>query len=420
MKHRKTVLKNGLRILTVPMEGNPTVTVMVLVEAGSLYETKSISGISHFLEHLCFKGTTHRTGKELNLELDGLGARTNAFTSHEMTGYFTKGRAEIAPKLIEIISDLYLNPTLPPDEIEKEKGVVIGEIDMYEDMPKAKVARLFAELVYGDQPAGWSIAGTKDVVRSLDRETIVAYRNRHYVPEATTVLVTGGIDHAAVVAQVRQVFGSLPYQKRASRKKVQQRQSQPALLVHTKATDQTHMLMGYRTAGIAHRDTPALDVLGAVLGTGMSSRLFVRLREEMGVGYYVGASNSAQSDHGMLMIGAGIDSQRSAEVVEAVLLECNRLRTELVSEQELTKTKQFVLGNFEMSLESSDEVADFYGAQEILRQPIESPKAFMQKIKAVTAKDIQRVAKKYLILKHLNIAMIGPATNESAIRKLLE
>lgn len=420
MKHRKTVLKNGLRIVTVPMKGNPTATVMVLVEAGSKYETKEINGISHFLEHLCFKGTQTRTGKALNLELDGLGARTNAFTSLEMTGYFAKGRHELAPKLLEIISDLYLNPTLPADEIEREKGVILGEINMYEDMPQAKVSKLFAELAYGDQPAGWSILGPKDVIKALDRSAIEKYRNRMYVPEATAVVVAGDVSHVDIVRQVRDMFGALPPEKRKTKKKVIEQQARPKVVSLIKQTDQTHLIMGYRTVPALHKDTVPLDIVSALLGAGMSSRLFVRLREEMGVGYYVRADNGTLTDHGMLAISAGVDSNRLHEVVMALLEECNRLCAELVSVQELKKTKQYLLGNFEMSLESSDEAAEFYGIQEILRQPILSPKEVAKRIKAVTAKDVQRVAKKYLTAKGLNLAYIGPQANESALRKLLE
>ncbi len=419
MKYNKTILPNGLRVITIPMKGNPTATVMVLVEAGSKYETKGVNGVSHFLEHLCFKGTTTRTGRELNAELDALGARSNAFTSFEMTGYYAKGRAEVAPKLLEIISDLYINPTLPSDEVEREKGVIIGEIDMYEDMPRAKISYLFNELVYGDQPAGWSILGPKGVIKKLDRKTILAYRSQHYVPQATTVVIAGDIAHAGVVRDVKKYFGKLKKSKKHAKKKVADMQKAPALLAQAKTTDQTHLIMGFRSVKSLHKDVPALDVLAAVLGSGMSSRLFTKLREEMGVGYYVGASHGTLTDHGMVTMAAGIDSTRLHEVILVLLAECKRLRDELVSPKELSKTKEYVLGNFEMGLESSDDLAEFYGLQEILRQPIEDPKTVEQKIRKVTAEDIRRVAKKYLTADRLNLAILGPKTDSAQLRKLL-
>ncbi len=402
------------------MKGNPTATVMVLVEAGSKYENKDINGISHFLEHLCFKGTSTRTGRELNLELDGLGARTNAFTSSEMTGYYGKGRVAAVPKLLEIISDLYLNPTLPSDEIEREKGVVLGEIDMYEDIPTLKIAHIFNELVYGDQPAGWSILGPKEVIRSLDRTTIMDYRSKHYVPEATAIIVAGDVVHADIVRQVKKLFAKIDRSKKHPKKKVSEAQKSPAIVVHQKKTDQTHLIMGFRTVRAAHKDAPALDVLSAVLGAGMSSRLFFKLREEMGVGYYVRAEHGNQTDHGLLALSAGIDSQRLNEVVSVLLFEAQKLRNELVSEAELKKTKDYLLGNFEMGLESSDEVAEFFGSQEILRQKIETPKDVDKKIRAVTPRDIRRVAKKYLVSKGLNLAILGPHADIAEIRKLLD
>ena len=194
MEYKKTILKNGLRVITVPMKDNPTVTVLVLVETGSKYETKAKNGISHFLEHMCFKGTAKRpTAQAISSELDGLGSSYNAFTSQEYTGYYAKSSANHFKKIFDVVSDIYLNSAFPAAEIEKEKGVIVEEINMYEDMPHRHVHDLFASLLYGDTPAGWNIAGTRDNVRAMKREDFVQYHQAHYVPKATTVIIAGKV-----------------------------------------------------------------------------------------------------------------------------------------------------------------------------------------------------------------------------------
>src|SRR3989344_7246823 len=207
---KKIVLGNGLRIILNSRKESLTTTVLVLVATGSKYETKEISGISHFLEHLCFKGTTNRpTALKITSELDALGAEYNAFTGEEYTGYHAKADARHTDKILEIVSDLYVNPIIPKEEIEKEKGVIIEEINMYEDLPMRKVQEVFTELLYGDQPAGWPIAGKKEVIQRMTREEIVNYRNAHYVGKATAILVSGAFDETAVMKKIEAGFANV-------------------------------------------------------------------------------------------------------------------------------------------------------------------------------------------------------------------
>jgi predicted Zn-dependent peptidase len=207
MKFKKKVLPNGLKMIAVPMADNPTVTVLVLVETGSKYESKDKNGLSHFLEHMCFKGTATRPNtSDLSKELDGLGCQYNAFTGQEFTGYYAKGKAGDFSKLLDVVSDLYLNPLFKEEEIEKEKGVIVDEINMYDDMPMQKVGETWMKLLYGDTPAGWSIAGPRDVVRGMKREDFVAYRKAHYVASATTVVVSGNIDAVDAFKDIAKKF----------------------------------------------------------------------------------------------------------------------------------------------------------------------------------------------------------------------
>ncbi|HAT68733.1 MAG: hypothetical protein A2481_01085 [Candidatus Yonathbacteria bacterium RIFOXYC2_FULL_47_9] len=421
MKFKKKVLPNGLRMVTVPMADNPTVTVLVLVETGSKYETKAKNGLSHFLEHMCFKGTTNRPNtSDLSKELDGLGCEYNAFTGQEYTGYYAKGKAADFPKLLDVIADLYLNPLFKDDEIEKEKGVIVDEINMYDDLPMRKVHEVWMSLLYGDQPAGWPIAGEREVVRGMTRKDFLAYRKAHYIAPATTVVVTGNVDAVQAFKDIAKKFKGVAEGKKGGKKKTSDKQVTPAVSAVHKETDQTHFILGVRTFPIYDERNPVLSVLGAVLGSGMSSRLFRKLRDEMGVGYYVSARNTAFTDHGHFSVSAGVANARMEEVLRAVLAEFELLKSDLVSDEELTKVKEHLVGMMYLGLESSDDLAEYYGMQEILRRDIRTPKEKERLIRAVTAEDIRTMARKIFVEKNLNLALIGPAKNGEEFKKVLK
>ena len=416
MNYTKTKLKNGLRVITVPMKDNPTVTVLVLVETGSKYETKAKNGISHFLEHMCFKGTVRRpSAHAISAELDGLGSQYNAFTGSEYTGYYAKSDAKHFKQVFDVVSDIYLNSTFPEAEMEKEKGVIVEEINMYEDLPHRHVQELFTKLLYGDQPAGWNIAGTRENVRAMTREDFVAYKNAHYVPKATTVIVAGKVKQKDVEKEVERVFGALKNGAKAEKKPVVEKQTKPAALAEYKKTDQTHLVVGVRAFDTYDPRTPAISMLGTILGGGMSSRLFIKLREELGVAYYVRAGADTSTDHGLFEISAGVSNDRVQEVLGEILNECARLAKEPVSKEELAKAKEYIVGNMKLELESSDAWANFYGGQEVMRKKIKDTEEIERKIRKVTAKDIQALAKELFVDKHLNLAIIGPFETADAL-----
>ena len=421
MKFKKKILPNGLRMLAVPMVDNPTVTVLVLVEAGSKYETKAKNGLSHFLEHMCFKGTTNRPNtSDLSKELDTLGCEFNAFTGQEFTGYYAKGKAADFLKLIDIISDLYINPLLKEDEIEKEKGVIVDEINMYDDMPMQKVHEVWMNLLYGDQPAGWAITGQRDVVRSMSRKDFVAYRKAHYVANATTVIVSGNVEASVAFKEIAKKFKGITESKKSGKKKTRDTQSAPQLALKFKETDQTHLILGVRTFPVYDARNPILSVLGGVLGSGMSSRLFRKIRDEMGVGYYVRAGNSASTDSGYFAVSAGVANDRLEEVLRAVMVELETLKNDLVPAEELSKVKEHLVGMMYLGLESSDDLAEYYGMQEIMRREMRTPKARERLIRAVTADDIRKMARKIFVEKNLNLALIGPTKDEKALKSILK
>ncbi|MEK7564188.1 MAG: pitrilysin family protein [Patescibacteria group bacterium] len=421
MKFTKKVLKNGLKVVTIPMKDNPTVTVLVLVETGSKYENKKNNGISHFLEHMCFKGTTKRPKAiDISKELDGLGSQYNAFTGQEYTGYYAKSDARHFKQILDVVSDVYLNSIFPDPEIQKEKGVIIEEINMYEDMPSRHVQDLVMKLLYGDQPAGWNIAGEKKNILHMKREDFVNYKREHYLPEATTIIVAGQITEKEVMKEAHKIFDPISRGKKENKLKVREVQIKPQVLLKFKKTDQTHFVLGVRSYGLFNKNNAVLSVLGGVLGGGMSSRLFQKLREEMGVGYYVRAYNDTYTDHGFFQISAGVDNKRIEEVIHAVLLECRSLIEVKVSEEELNKVKECLIGNMKLSLESTDDIANFYGGQELLKKTIQTPEEKAKALRKVTAEDIQDMAKDIFKDNKLNLALIGPFKDKNKFIKLLK
>ena len=409
MKFKREILPSGLRIVAIPMKDNPTATVLVMVEAGSKYETKNINGLSHFLEHMCFKGTTKRpTALDISRELDSLGSQSNAFTSQEYTGYYAKAEARHLDTMLDVVSDLYLHPLLPATELEKEKGVIIEEINMYEDLPSRIVHDVFMELLYGDQPVGWSILGPREVIRGIDRATMLKYRNDHYVSEATTVVVAGNINETKVIDQIGRAFGPIGVGKRSDKMRVVEAQAEPRVKVRHKETDQAHLVLGVRSFDTYSEHQPVLRVIEGILGRGMSSRLFQKLREEMGVCYYVRASEDSYTDHGIFQVSTGVDTKRIKDVIRAILEEFNKLKNIFVSDAELKKVKDYLVGTMMLEIESSDAIAEFFGYQEILRKSLKTPLELAKEIEKVTPGDIERVSKLIFEDKNLNLAVVGP------------
>lgn len=406
---KKFTLPNGLRLLFIPQASSLATTVLVLVQAGSKYETKEINGLSHFLEHMCFKGTTKRPSQlTIASELDGLGAEYNAFTSREYTGYFAKAENKKFDNILDIVSDMYLNPVFDPKEIDKERGPIIEEINMYEDLPMRRVQELFLELVYGDTPAGWSVAGTKENIRKLTRDDFLKYRRLHYVANATVVAIAGGASGAEIREKIEAAFSPMKGGEKSPKLSVTETQTKPMSLVTFKESDQTHLILGFRAFPLSDKRRFALEVLADILGGGMSSRLFQRIRTELSAAYYVNASADLYTDHGLIMMSAGVDHGKIEAVIKAALHEFSEFKEKAVVDEELKRAKEHLTGHLFLSLESSDELAGFYGGQEILGLPILAPEKVAGEIQKVTAEDIKNVASDIFRETQLNLAIIGP------------
>lgn len=417
---KKHILKNGLRIIFASMPESLATTFLVLVEAGSKYEDKEVGGISHFLEHMCFKGTKKRpSALAISSELESLGAVYNAFTGQEITGYYAKVGGDKINNALDIISDMYINPLFEEKEIEKEKGVIIEEINMYEDLPMRKVHEIFMELVYGDQPAGRPIAGRRERVLAVNREKMISYRKNHYVPEATTIVVAGAFKEKEMLKKLNKIFGPIPKSIRTEKKKVIEVQNKPKVALHAKQSDQTHLVLGFRAFNMFDERKYALSILTDILGGGMSSRLFQKIREELSAAYYVNCDSSLFTDHGLLAVSAGIDNKKTSIVIRAILSELNKIKKNPLSETELDKSKNHIVGKMMIGFETSDSVAEFYGEQELFKEKILTLEQMIKKIKAVKARDIQAVAKDIFQNNKLNLAIIGPFQGVSEFEREL-
>lgn len=417
---KKTTLKNGLRIITVPAKNTKTVTVFVLVGTGSKYETKDINGISHFLEHMFFKGTKKYPSTLKLIELlDKIGGRYNAFTSEEYTGYYAKVDASHFDLALNWVSDIYLNSKIEEKEINRERGTILQELNMYLDTPMRHVYDLWTDLLYGDQPAGWKIIGEEKTIKSIKRPQFIKYLKDHYSSRNTIVAVAGHISSAQAVDKVKKCFKSINNQASAGKLPVIEKQGKPQMSIFYKKTDQTHLHLGVRAYNIFHPDKYALSLLSVVLGGNMSSRLFISVRERQGLAYYISTSADSDTDTGCLVTRAGVDNQKVEKAIKTILDEYKKIASVKISQAELKKAKDYIKGSSLISMEASDERASFFAFQELLTGKILTLEQKLAKIEAVTVNDIQRVAQDIFRPEKLNLALIGPFKNKAKFEKLI-
>lgn len=418
---KKITLENGLRIIVVPQENTQTATVLVLVGTGSKYEKKEINGISHFLEHMFFKGTKKRpSAKAVAETLDKVGGIYNAFTSEEYTGYFAKVAAPYLESALEWVSDIFLNSLLPENEIEKEKGVIIEEINMYYDHPMSYVQILWSKLLYGDQPAGWEIAGTKETVSKLNRQKLLDYMKSQYVASNTIISVAGKIKESEVISKVKKYFNKIKTTPPTKKPPVREKQTKPACLLNFRKTDQTHLCLGVRAFNLFHPQRYTQEILRVILGGLMSSRLFIAVREKLGVAYYIKTDVVSNPDTGYLVTQAGVDNKNLEKAIQTILKEYRKISQKKVPLSELKKAKDNIKGRLALELESSDAQASFYAGQELLEKKILTPEEIFSKIDKVTALDVLKAAKEIFLPKKINLALIGPFKDKARIEKLLK
>jgi len=418
---KKTTLKNGLRIITVPEKNAKAATVLVMVGAGSKYETKNLSGLSHFLEHMFFKGTNKlKKPKDVAEFLDRIGGDFNAFTGEEYTGYYAKVSAEHLDIALAWVSDIFLNSRIPLKEIEKERGVIIEELHMYNDNPRLYIGQLWKEVLYGDQPAGWDIGGRKETVSKIKRQDILDYISSQYTSENTVVAVAGKINEKEIIRKVSNIFNQIKKGKAKSKIRVKDRGKGPGILILKRKTAQTNLALGVKAYDLFHKDRYAASLLAIILGGMMSSRMFEEIREKLGAAYYVRTINESDTDSGWLCTFSGVDNAKLEKVIQTIVREYGKMAKVRISEKELKKAKDYLKGKMVLGLEASDDKAAFFGTQELLRNEILTLEKIFAKIDKVTRSDIQRVAKNLFKKENLNLALIGPLKDDNQFKKLLK
>ena len=419
--YKKTTFKDGLRVITVPMKNTKAVTVLVLVGTGSKYETKEINGVSHFLEHMFFKGTKRRpTTLKIAETLDKVGGLYNAFTSKEFTGYFAKVDSQYLDLALDWVSDIFLNSKLEAKEIKREKGVIIEEINMCQDIPMTYIEDIWEKLLYGDQPAGWLTIGGKENILKFQRQHFLNYLKNHYSALNTIVCLAGNFDSRKSSEKIKKYFKKIEKTSPKPKIEVIENQKKPQTLSWFKKTDQTHLCLGVRGYALSHCQKYAQGLIATILGGNMSSRLFISIREKRGLAYYIRTSSELYTDTGYLVTQAGIPHKNVSQVINLILKEYKNLCEKKVPKTELKKAKDYLKGTLTLSLESSDAQASFYGGQELLSGKILTPKEKCVKIDKVTVNDIQKVAKDIFTPEKLNLALIGPHKDKKQFEKILK
>jgi predicted Zn-dependent peptidase len=415
----KTELPNGLRVITHPMTGAKSVAVMVMLAAGSRYETKQTSGIAHFTEHMFFKGTEKRpTAKDISSEVDGIGGEFNAFTGKEYTGYYIKCAAEHRALALDVLSDQLLSSRFDPEEIEREKGVIIEELNMYVDTPRDHVDSVYETLLFGDQPLGWDIIGTKETVRAASRDTFLGYLDDWYTPRRMVVGAAGAVN-GDFVNEVAEKFGHIEDRASGEMAAVEFVQTEPRVLLETRDSDQAHLRLGVRGIQTTSPDRYAMQVLTAVLGGGMSSRLFIEVRERLGLCYYVFGYHQGYHDTGTLFAQAGVDTERIDQAVATIVAQFRGMAAAPVSEDELRRCKNYLKGRMVLQLEDPKGLLMFGLRREALEGRVAEIDEVLNGIEAVTAEDIQRLARQVIVNDGLNFGLVGPFDDEQRFLDIL-
>ena len=414
----RTTLSNGIRVLTAPMPQAQSVSCFVMFAAGSRYETPEIGGIAHFAEHMFFKGTERRpTARDISAEIDGIGGEFNAFTGKEYTGYYVKCAAGTRDVALDVLVDMIRNSRFDPEEIEREKGVIVEEMNMYFDTPRDFVGGVYDELLYGDHPLGRDIIGTKESVRAATRETFTSFIDRWYRPERIVIGVGGRIGDD-LIERLEDLLGSIEPRETGLPEPAAAAPNGSPVSVFTKQSDQAHIVLGARSYPLGHPDRFALQLLTTVLGGGMSSRLFTEVRERRGLAYYVFSTNASYIDAGSLYAQAGVDIQRIDDAVSTMPPSSGGWRTSPAGGR-AQEGSRLCEGPVRVGIESPHGTIMYGLRREVLLGQAEEPEAQLEGLDAVTVEDIQRVAQD-IVGKQLKLAVIGPFEDAERFERLLE
>ena len=414
-----SALGNGIRVVTAPMPQVGSVSCFVMLAAGSRYETRESQGIAHFAEHMFFKGTESRpTARAISSEIDAIGGEFNAFTGKELTGYYVRCATETRDVAFDVLVDMLLHSRFDPDEIEKEKSVILEEMNVYLDTPQRYVGNVYDRLLYADQPLGRDILGTKETIEAATRETFTSYLDTWYRPERIVVGVAGRLGDR-LMERLEELLGGIEQRKTGVPVPVDLPPDTSPVLLHTKASEQAHLILGVRGYPIGHPNRYALQLLAVVLGAGMSSRLFTEVRERRGLGYYVHAGATSYTDAGTFYASAGVDVARVDEALTTILGELRTIAAEPVPVEELEKARGYAKGRFVLRLESPQGAIQYGLRREVLEGEIEEPDDLLARLDEVTVEDVQRVAKDLFEEKRFYLALVGPFDDPARFEQLL-
>ncbi len=412
-------LKNGLRILTVPSQGTQAVTVLVFAGAGSRYETREERGISHFLEHMFFKGGKKYTNtKEVSMAIDGIGGEFNAFTGKEYAGYYVKAAVEHTELACDVLSDMLLHATFPTEEIDKERGVIMEEMKMYEDTPMYQVGWHFENLMYGDNSLGWDTIGTKELIMGVTQDMFKKHQEQLYVTDNTIVVMAGNITEDKAIELGEQYFGKLPKGERQTFEP-HDGYGNKQVLLRTKKTEQSHLCIGVPAYPARSKHQFALRLLSVILGGNMSSRMFLNVREAKGLCYYIRTGVDEYKDAGELSTSAGVDKTRLDEAITAIVQQYKLIAAEGITADELKRAKAYVLGHMALEFEDSEELAHFFGRQSLIYDETWSIEQYKEKYSAVTVDEVNALATELFQPENYRMVVIGDESDEERLKGLL-
>jgi len=418
--HQKTTLDNGLRLVTTTMPQTRSVSICIYIGVGSRYETDAEGGVSHFIEHLLFKGTDKRpTARDISGAIEGVGGIFNGGTDKEITLYWCKMPQTHFALALDVLADIVLHSKFDPAEIEKERHVIIEEINMSLDFPPQRVNMLIDELLWPNQPMGRDIAGTKESVSTITRDAMLAYMRNQYQPENVVVAVAGNIKHPQVIAAVESVFGD--WHSQQPRRSYPPYQEQPAepMLIETRQTEQVQLCLALPGLSLFDPKRYTLDLLNVILGEGMSSRLFTEIRDNLGLAYSIESHIDHHLDTGSMVVYAGVDPRNLEKAVGAIMAQLAQMR-QGVSAAELTKARQLASGRMLLRMEDSRNVAGWLGGQEVLTGRIVTVDRIVAIINAITAAQLQELAEELIVDKRLRLALVGPVTKPERLEQLLK
>ncbi len=419
--YKKTKLDNGVSIITHRMPGMQSAALGIWIKTGGRYEDYSNKGISHYLEHMLFKGTRHYSCNQIKECIEGVGGSLNGFTSEEFTCYLVKLPARHLEAALDILSDMVINPSLDESEFTKEKTVILEEIKMYKDQPQSYVQDLLDGLLWPGHPLGEPIIGSEESVGRLGRDDVAVYQKKHYAPRNIVVSASGIVSHDWLTRHVKSRFSHLKDKNLNSFLQVNEQQDKPQLKVLAKDTEQSHLALGFHGFKRDHPMRYALGLLNIILGGNMSSRLFNEVREKRGLAYEIGSQARRFADTGAFMVHAGMDNQKCGNAVSLILKELYKTRSTLVTLDELRRAKEFYLGQLELMMEDTLDQMLWIGESTAALDKVYTLNEIIKGVRKSTRQDLKIVAGDIFKKEKLNVALIGPLKEqEGPILKILE